>query len=139
MNPHEQQERHTAISEVHARIETLAGAVDAEVAERVHEIRLLIARLLTAEHAERLDAEQQNKLVHLANYQRTMQNTRSIVTLNFYASQFLTMSFWERMRWNLLGRLPEHLSEFVSDPEATLLSEHSETSQTSHNGVHFPV
>lgn len=123
MNPQQQQDRHTAISAVHDRIDTLAGAVDAEVAERVQEMRLLVTRLLSAEHADRLSAEQRTQLIQLAVYGKLSRNMRSIVTLNFYASQFLQMNLRERVRWMLLGRLPEHLAEFAEDPEAVLLSE----------------
>lgn len=78
-------------------------------------------------------ARVQEHLIHLAAYGRVSQNTRSIVTLNFYASQFLQMNLRERVRWMLLGRLPDHLAEFVEDPEgAVLMSEVSEsTSQIS--------
>jgi hypothetical protein len=123
MNPDEQHDRHRNLGRINQRIDTLAEAVDAEVAEQFQEMRCLIARLLTAEHAERLTAEQQNQMLHLAAYATTARNTRSIVTLNFYASQFLQMNLRERLRWTFLGTLPEHLSEFAADPEAALLSE----------------
>lgn len=71
---------------------------------------------------ETLAEQQRTHLVQLAVYSKLSRQTRSIVALNFYASQFLRMNFWERWRWNLLGQLPEHLSEFAADPEAALLA-----------------
>src|SRR5882672_10376117 len=113
MNPQQQQDRHTAISEVHDRIDTLAGAVDAEVAERVQEMRLLVTRLLSAEHADRLSAEQRTQLIQLAVYGKLSRNMRSIVTLNFYARPSLLINFWQRGLAGVEIRRDEHLAEFA--------------------------
>lgn len=131
MNPQEQRARHVSLERINQRIDTLAAVVDDEVAQQIHEIRLLIARVMTAEHAERQAADQEIKLCQIAAYANTSRNIRSIVTLNFYASQFLQMNLRERVRWMFLGRLPKHLAEFAEDPEAALLSEPlSETSES---------
>lgn len=69
---------------------------------------------------------QHRQLIDLAAYAGTARNTRALVHLNFYTSQFLQMTLCERVRWMLLGALPAHLAEYADDPEAMMLSETSE-------------
>lgn len=114
MNPQEQRDRHVAVARLDDRIDALAAAVDAEVTERTTELRHLIARLIAAEHVERCAAQQTTD-------QDTDRLSLAVVALNFYASQFLTMTLAERARWFVLGRLPGHIAEFANDPEASIL------------------
>jgi hypothetical protein len=123
MNPTEQHSHATAVGKLHRRIDTLAKCVDEEVAERLQEIRVLVARLIAAEHAEHVLADQKNQLIHLGARRGIRQNTKSIVLLNFHLSQFVKMSFWERVRWNVFGTLPPPLAGYTEDPEASLFSE----------------
>lgn len=116
MNPAEQHERRSSIDRLDQRIDALAEAVDAEVVERMHEMRQLIARLIATEHAERIATQQANDHI-------TDRNNLAIVALTFYTSQFFTMTLPERLRWLLLGRLPEHIAEFGADPDAVIFPE----------------
>jgi hypothetical protein len=114
MNPSEQRERHTQLEKVDQRIDTLAEAVDAEVTEQTQKIRELVARLIAAEHEDRISAMRADRLM-------TGRNRLAIVALNFYTSQFFAMTLQERFRWLVLGRVPPHISEFTDDPEAAVL------------------
>jgi hypothetical protein len=123
MNPEQQRARHDAIEKTNDRIDALAAAVDEEVGARIQEIRVLITRLIAAEHAESVQAEQKNQVIHLAARRGIRQNTKSIITLNFHLSEFARMTWRERLRWIVLGTLPEPLADFTGDPEAALFSE----------------
>jgi hypothetical protein len=113
MNPTEQHDRRSSIARLDERIDTLAAAVDDEVRDRMQELRELIARLIATEHHERVAASQVDGRI-------TERHDLAIIALNFYTSQFLAMTLRERMRWFVLGRLPRHISEFTTDPEATI-------------------
>lgn len=114
MNPTEQHGRHESLVKLDQRIDTLAAAVDDEVRERMQELRQLIARLIATEHEERVTA------LHVEG-RITERHDLAIIALNFYTSQFLAMNLRERARWFLLGRLPRHIAEFTTDPEAAIL------------------
>jgi hypothetical protein len=120
MNPTEQADRHTAVGKVNERIDTLAAAVDAEVAEQSQTLRKLIERLLTAERAERVNEQLALRAMQLDASDVLTRNAANIVTVNFYLSQFVAMNFLERLRWMVLGRLPAQFFEFAADPESIL-------------------
>jgi hypothetical protein len=120
MNPTEQAGRHTAIGRVNERIDTLAAAVDSEVAEQSQALRQLIARLLKAEHTERVNEQLALRAVQLDASDALTRNATNIVAINFYLSQFIAMTFRERLRWMVLGRLPAQFSDFADDPESIL-------------------
>lgn len=120
MNPTEQHDRHTAIERLDKRIDCLAAAVDDEVRERVAEIRKLVTRLTATDRADRLKAED-DLWKHVAQLdEKTTKNAANVVTVNYYLSQFAGLTFAERLRWLMLGQLPEQFHDFTSDPEAVL-------------------
>jgi len=119
MNAEEQKIRHLAVAglkrDLNKRIDDLAAAVDDEVREQFQKLRELIARLLAAEHAERVTAEQ--------DADQTVQHVNlATISLTFNLSQFMSMSLAERLVWVATGRLPEHIASFCEDPEATILA-----------------
>jgi hypothetical protein len=114
MNPSEQHERRTQLEKVDQRIDTLAEAVDAEVTEQMQKTRELVARLIAAEHEDRVSVMRADRLM-------AGRNRLAIVALNFYTSQFFAMNLRERFRWLVLGRMPAHISEFTEDPESVVL------------------
>lgn len=120
MNPTEQHDRHTEITRLDKRIDTLAACVDEEVAERVAEIRQLLTRLTASDRADRVKAQDAlwERLVQLD--EKTTRNAFNVVTVNFYLSQFAGLTFVERLRWVVLGTLPEQFQDFTADPEAVL-------------------
>jgi hypothetical protein len=126
MNPTEQLDRQTAIKKVNDRIDHLAAAVDAEVAEQFQNIRELISRLLTAERGDRLVDQRSARALQLEAGEQINLNAANIVTVNFYLAQFLAMNLRERIRWVALGRLPEHFLNFQDDPESILFPDPSE-------------
>jgi hypothetical protein len=120
MNPTEQHDRHTEITRLDKRIDTLAACVDDEVAERVAEIRQLVTRLTATDRADRVKANDAlwERVAQLD--EKTTRNAFNVVTVNFYLSQFAGLTLAERLRWVLLGKLPEQFHDFTSDPEAVL-------------------
>lgn len=120
MNPTEQHDRHTEITRLDKRIDTLAACVDDEVAERVADLRQLVTRLTATDRADRVKAEDAlwERIVQLD--EKTTRNAFNVVTVNFYLSQFAGLTFLERLRWLMRGELPDQFQDFTSDPEAVL-------------------
>jgi hypothetical protein len=129
MNPTEQLDRQTAITRVNKRIDDLAAAVDAEVAEQSQSLRKLVSRLLTAERSDRLIEHRSLRTLHLEAGDQITRNAANIVAVNFYLAQFLAMNLRERVRWITLGRLPDEFFEFAKDPESILFPDCSQTSE----------
>jgi len=120
MNPTEQHERQTAVIRLDKRIDDLAAAVDDEVAERLTQLRTLITRLTATDRAERLVEEQATRRLLAELAESNTRNAANIVAVNYYLSQLVAMSFVERLRWFLLGRLPKQFLDFATDPESVL-------------------
>lgn len=120
MNPTEQHERQTAVTRLDKRIDDLAAAVDEEVAERLTQLRTLITRLTATDRAERLVEEQASRRLLAELAESNTRNAANIIAVNYYLSQLVAMGFVERLRWLLLGRLPEHFLDFATDPESVL-------------------
>jgi hypothetical protein len=69
---------------------------------------------------DRLIAEQaiQRQLINMA--EANTLNAANVVTVNYFLSQFLTLPLRDRLRWLLLGKLPEDFADLVADPESVL-------------------
>lgn len=113
MNPQDQRERANeirtnALKRINDRIDALAGAVDEEVAEKMQEIRQLIARLFTAEHAE-LDGKIRDALAEQFEIWKYAGRTHRQLLA------FASLSLFDRIRWFVFGRLPVEFAEPVSE------------------------
>src|SRR5215831_1774983 len=109
MNPHEQRERANVIREnafrrLNERIDDLAAAVDEEVAEKMVELRQLVARLMQAEHTELQHEVDASKDERFQLWRYASLSHRQIAS-------FAALSFLGRLRWLLFGRVPPVFSE----------------------------
>lgn len=123
MNAEDQRVRHLAIERVNRRVDDLAAAVDDEVRERVQEIRELIARLFTAEHTERLSVERGLELREIEARKTLDAQAMTLYSLGLRVTSFQKLSFWDRVRWFVLGRVP------TSEDPIAQTAQHAETSQ----------
>jgi len=104
VNPTQQREHGQAVARLHARIDTLAECVDAEVAEKMEEMRALVTSLLAAERALRKQDEQileQTLVVYadLMDNDTRAEFNRQLEALSKRVAVFETMTWRGLLAW----------------------------------------